>query len=582
MKHRFTLPFTLAFGAALATMGACGSGPAEQATGGGGHGGSGGSGGSASLACASPADCPETGNECVMRVCLDTGACGTIEVAAGTAVASQTAGDCQKLVCDGKGGTQSVNDDADAPDDGNVCTADACGSGAPVHTPIAGDCAESGGVHCGDPAGPLAGKCIGCNVGADCPSGACNDGMCAACTADAQCGSGSICDAGTCVTAKANGDACTSGGQCASTFCVDGVCCGSACGGVCEACTAAKKGTGADGACGPVGAATDPDDECPDEGAMSCGNDGTCDGAGACHKYASGTVCAPASCAGGTQSEARSCDGAGTCGAAATSSCGAYACDAIACKTSCATSADCAPGNTCGGDGKCFAVATSCGALHAASPALPDGVYTIDPDGAGGIAPFSVYCDMTTAGGGWTLIVHTWLSGVYPPTPAFTQTFADWQTKGIGAAVDYGGPKSQSFYVMPLEPLRVLIGATASSLRFQSDNAATLAQLDGLTMNGDYGFGGTNLAATAATMCTTQATSNCFLRAPGFSSAEVHHDNNGGQCGTGIFAYQNVGYWYDSCYSTNVFATGGQYGGPTWYSGYSGDPDTQHWTWWVR
>jgi hypothetical protein len=34
---------------------------------------------------------------------------------------------------------------------------------------------------------------------------------------------------------------------------------------------------------------------------------------------------------------------------------------------------------------------------------LSDGVYTVDPDGPGGIDPFDVHCDMTRQGGGWML-----------------------------------------------------------------------------------------------------------------------------------------------------------------------------------
>ena len=66
----------------------------------------------------------------------------------------------------------------------------------------------------------------------------------------------------------------------------------------------------------------------------------------------------------------------------------------------------CDDGNGAENDGctsKCTAP-RSCKELLAALPMASSGVYSVDPDGGGGQPGFAVYCDMMTAGGGWTLL----------------------------------------------------------------------------------------------------------------------------------------------------------------------------------
>jgi hypothetical protein len=128
--------------------------------------------------------------------------------------------------------------------------------------------------------------------------------MCkASCSGDGDCITGSHCDPGTgkCGDLLPKGAACDAADQgktCLSGHCADGVCCDKACTGTCQACTVARTGV-ATGTCAPALAGTDPHDDCDTDDPSSCGNDGACDGTGACRQYPDGTVCAAGCCGGG-------------------------------------------------------------------------------------------------------------------------------------------------------------------------------------------------------------------------------------------------------------------------------------------
>ncbi|HRI68798.1 MAG TPA: hypothetical protein PK156_31430, partial [Polyangium sp.] len=212
------------------------------------------------------------------------------------------------------------------------------------------------GVDCGGVVCPSCMNLEKCAINDDCQSSVCKDMVCQAptclddvqngnetdlncggtqcavcplgkqCLIDADCVT-KHCVAGTCEM-KEIGTVCAQGVECASTFCVDGVCCDNECVGECHACTAAKKGAGADGTCGLIAIDGDPDEECADE------------------------ECADAT----TLNVNRVCDGNGACKVGLSQDCGAYVCvNGASCPTTCLLDADCQVNFYCDGANQCVA-----------------------------------------------------------------------------------------------------------------------------------------------------------------------------------------------------------------------------------
>ena len=136
--------------------------------------------------------------------------------------------------------------------------------------------------------------------------------------------------------------------DCASGFLVDGVCCASAACPACQTCDIAKTENGVNpGRCDYVRAGLDPKDNCNDDGALTCKQDGACDGRGACRQYAKGAACGNNVCL-RNAATGQFCTGAGECAAARDAiECGSFTCRDGQCPTACLENSDCAPLHHC-------------------------------------------------------------------------------------------------------------------------------------------------------------------------------------------------------------------------------------------
>jgi len=282
---------------------------------------------------------------CAQGICCDkacTGACQSCAL-------SGTQGTCTNVATGTADPTGMCKDQgATSCGTNGRCQAGACQKYPSGTSCGAASCPAGTGTFTGASTCDGAGTCVKA-AAVTCYPYMCGSGACgAACTLDTDCQSPATCASGSCGLKDA-GRTCASAAECKSgLFCSQGVCCTSACTGACQSCniSATTAGTCTNVAAGGM----DPQATCKDQGAGSCGTNGVCDGAGACQKYAAGTVCVSSTCPTGmsTQTNARTCDGAGTCKAATTTNCAPYACNGTtSCNTACNADADCTTGNHC-------------------------------------------------------------------------------------------------------------------------------------------------------------------------------------------------------------------------------------------
>lgn len=345
--------------------------------------------------CLEASDCPTSSNPCMQPVCEGSGRCVVHPMPQNVPIAAQKLGDCWITVCDGAGETMETPADDDIEDDANECTKDSCEKGMPLHVAVAEDSACGQGLVCN-----ASGQCSGCTSDAQCNmpqtcGGGGTAGVCACkpktCASEGRtcgplwdgCSKYIYCDNGLqdgdekgidCGAQDCNlcgtGVKCSKDTECLTGSCVDGVCCNEKCTGTCRACSAAVKGGGADGICGPIWFGRDPADECTKTDASGCGTTGVCNGAGACAKYDNGTICQPSSCSSPTNgssqyTEASRCFN-GSCQAPKTitcdGNCGEQGCLGCTTNGDCPSSSFCdanackpklSPGATCTSDEAC-------------------------------------------------------------------------------------------------------------------------------------------------------------------------------------------------------------------------------------